>query len=277
MSRPPEVRGVGHLYLDLPTGVRMHVADAGDPDDPVVVALHGWPQHWWLWRGVIGPLAERFRVYAPDLRGFGWSSPAPDGDYRKDRLADDVLALLDEEGVERAHVLGHDWGGYTGFLLARRAPERVTRLLACNVAPPWGISPVRALPHLWRFGYQAVVGAPGVGPALVRDGRMIRAGLRAAMSDADARVFADRLREPEQAAASSALYRQFLLREVPASGGDPALPMPVKILFGTGDPALRPGMLAGLPYEIELVPGAGHFIVDERPELVADRAIAFFS
>jgi pimeloyl-ACP methyl ester carboxylesterase len=98
------------------------------------------------------------------------------------------------------------------------------------------------------------------------------------MSDADAEVFLERLRRPEQAAAGSAYYRQFLLKEAAATGlaAPPRLPMPVKILFGTRDPVLRPDMLEGAPYEVELVPGVGHFIVDERPDLVADRARAFF-
>ena len=279
MSGPPDLPGVTHRHVSLATGVDMHVAEAGAADAPVVLAVHGWPQHWWLWRGVIGPLASRFRVLAIDLRGFGWSSPAPDGDYRKDRLVDDVLALLDAEGVERVRYLGHDWGGFTGFLLARRAPERVERLLACNIVPPW-VSPARVLPHAWRFTYQVVVGAPALGRAIVRDGRLLRAGLRPSMSEADVEVFLERLRLPEQAAASSALYRQFLVREARqqfGAGGDARLPMPVKIVFGARDPALRPSMLTGLPYDIEIVPDASHFVVDERPELVADRALSFFS
>jgi pimeloyl-ACP methyl ester carboxylesterase len=278
VSEPPALPGVRHRYVDLPTGVRMHVAEAGDPAAPPVLAVHGWPQHWWLWRDVIGPLAERHRVLAIDSRGFGWSSPAPDGDYRKQRLVDDVVALLDAEGIDAVHHLGHDWGGYVGFLLARQAPERVRSMLLCNIIAPW--TPARRiLPHAWRFSYQVVVGTPLLGEAIHRDGRLLRAALGTAMSDADAEIFLERLRRPEQAAAGSALYRQFLLREAPGmvGAGVPKLPMPVKIVFGTGDPALRPGMLDGAPYEVEWVPGVGHFVVDERPDLVADRALAHFA
>jgi len=226
---------------------------------------------------VIGPLAERFRVLAIDLRGFGWSSPAPDGDYRKERLVEDLLALLDAEGIDRVNHLGHDWGGFVGFLLARRAPERVRRLMVCNIVAPW--TPARRmLPHVWRLAYQPLVGAPVLGPALHRDGRLPRAALRSAMSEADAEIFLERLRRPDQAAAGAAYYRQFLLRELPgvALSGRPRLPMPVKVLFGARDRVLRPGMLEGAPYEVELVPDAGHFLVDQRPELVAERARAFF-
>ena len=72
---PPEIDGVTHRYVDLP-GVRMHVAEAGG--GPPILLLHGWPQHWWIWRKVIPALAENHRVICPDLRGFGWSE-APAG------------------------------------------------------------------------------------------------------------------------------------------------------------------------------------------------------
>src|SRR3954451_6876530 len=120
----PEVRGVTHRRVDV-GGVRLHVAEAGE--GPPLLLLHGWPQHWWCWRALFARLAEDHRVIAPDLRGWGWSD-APPGDYAKRTFAADVLALMDHEGIDRANVIGHDWGGYTGFLLALEHPERVERL-----------------------------------------------------------------------------------------------------------------------------------------------------
>src|SRR3954465_15965438 len=115
----------------------------------------------------------------------------------------------------------------------------------------------------------------------MRDGRAVRAAFGRAVPPADADVFAATYPGRARAAAASALYRQFLLREIPAAAlrraPAPALPMPVKILFGVRDAALRPSMLDGLPYEVERVPEAGHFILDERPALVADRAARFFN
>lgn len=67
----PELPGVTHAFVTLSTGLRMHVAEAGNPDATTVLLLHGFPQHWWEWRKVILPLAERYRVLAPDLRGAG--------------------------------------------------------------------------------------------------------------------------------------------------------------------------------------------------------------
>jgi pimeloyl-ACP methyl ester carboxylesterase len=119
----PELGGVEHRFVDLPN-LRMHVAEAGE-GDPVVL-LHGWPQNWWAWRRLIPPLAERFRVVCPDLRGFGWSD-APTGGYEKETLADDILQLLDALELRRVRMIGHDVGGFVGFLTCLRAPERVAQ------------------------------------------------------------------------------------------------------------------------------------------------------
>jgi pimeloyl-ACP methyl ester carboxylesterase len=86
---------------------------AGPPDGEVVLLQHGWPQHWWMWRDLIGPLSDRFRVIAPDLRGHGWSEK-PAGDYRKDVLMRDIVGLLDKLEIERVSWVGHDWGPTRG-------------------------------------------------------------------------------------------------------------------------------------------------------------------
>jgi pimeloyl-ACP methyl ester carboxylesterase len=264
--------------------VRLHVAEAGKPGAPPILAVHGWPQHWWLWRDVMPVLARTHRVICPDLRGFGWSGQPDDGDFTKDRLADDMLALLDVLGIERTAYLGHDWGGWTGWLLGIRAPERISRLMAISILHPW-TPRGPALLNAWRLLYQYPLAAPVLGPALVRDGGVVRRALRSAMDEASADVFADVLREPARAHASSLLYRHFQLRELPALAAGrfagARLEMPVKVLFGRGDGVQSPAQLAGLERhapdcDVEVVEG-GHLLVDERPDLVADRARAWFA
>jgi pimeloyl-ACP methyl ester carboxylesterase len=280
----PEVSGVRHSEHDLPTGVRLHVAEAGDPRAPAVLAVHGWPQHWWMWRHVIARLAPSHRVLCPDLRGLGWSGSPADGDFTKARLAEDMLALLDVLGIREAGYLGHDWGGWAGWLAAIRAPERITRLMVLSVPSPW-LPRGAALKHAWRFAYQGPLAAPKLGPAIVRDGRFARAALGRSMDAATAAVYADVIEQPGPAAASSALYRQFLLREQPAlAAGRYAgarVAMPVLVLSGRHDPVVRPELLGGLERhaagaELELVDG-GHFLPDECGELVAERAAAWFA
>src|ERR1700712_5243280 len=119
-----EVAGVTHRDVVV-DGVRLHVAEAGDRDAPPLLLLHGWPQHWWCWRHLIPALAAGgHRVLAPAPRRRGWSA-APAGDYAKTTFARDMLGLLDAEGIDRVRVIGHDWGGYTAFLMALVAPERI--------------------------------------------------------------------------------------------------------------------------------------------------------
>src|ERR671936_598652 len=98
----PEVDGVQHRWADV-NGFRMHYAEAGE-GEPVILQ-HGWPQHWWAWRHQIGPLAERYRVIVPDLRGYGWSE-APARGYEKGQFAADVLALMNRLGIEKARFAG---------------------------------------------------------------------------------------------------------------------------------------------------------------------------
>jgi pimeloyl-ACP methyl ester carboxylesterase len=288
MADPPHIDGVSHRWVRA-RGLDFHVAEAGAGED-VVLCLHGWPQHWYEWRHLLPALADRHRVLAIDLRGFGWSDAPRDG-YEKENLADDILALLDALGLERVKLVGHDWGGWIGFLLCLRAPQRFERYLALNILTPW-IEFRQALPQAWRFWYQQLILAPGIGYRLHRGGRFVPRVLvgasiqKSVWDEATLRSFADNLAEPERARAAVQMYRVFNLREVrPILRGRYArqrLTVPTRMLFGTGDAALRPELLAG--YEdhaddmaVELVDDCGHFIVDEKPELVAERARAFFA
>jgi pimeloyl-ACP methyl ester carboxylesterase len=284
----PEVDGIRHRWAEA-RGLRFHLAEAGEGDD-VVLCLHGWPQHWYEWRFLLPKLAAAgYRAIAMDMRGFGWSDAPRDG-YEKENLASDVLAVLDAEGIDRVRLVGHDWGGWLGYLLCLRAPERFQQYLALNILPPW-VSPRMVFPEIWRFTYQLVIAAPFLGYRLHRQGTFVRKMLRGAsvvpgtFDEATLAAFADNLAEPARAKAGVLMYRTFLLREQPEIiGGRYArarLTVPTLQLHGTEDLALRPKMLAGWQrhaddMRLELVEGVGHFIADEAPDLVADRAVSFF-
>ena len=282
----PHLSGVEHRTVRV-RGLEMHVAEAGE-GEPLVL-LHGWPQHWYMWRKVIPALAERYRVIVPDLPGLG-SSEAPSNGYEKETLAGDVLALLDALGLERVHLAGHDWGGYVGFLLCLHHPERVERFLALNITHPWSRLGLRALPRFW---YMVVVASPVMGPAVLRvtPGFVKRVltmggGYGERFTAAELDAFAEVLRRPEGARASQGYYRSFLLKEVlPLLRGryrHARLEVPTLLLFGEEDFAIPPEAVEG--YEshaedmsVELVPGVGHFIVEQAPKLVLERALSFFA
>jgi pimeloyl-ACP methyl ester carboxylesterase len=288
VSQPPEIEGVSHHRVRA-RGIEFHYAEAGSGDD-VVLCLHGWPQHWYEWRHLMPALADRHRVIALDLRGFGWSEAPADG-YEKENLADDVLAVLDELGIERVKLVGHDWGGWIGFLLCLKAPQRFQRYLSLNILPPW--TPIRQMaPHLWRFWYQWLILSPGIGYRLHRSGKFVPKVLvggsvqKQVWDEETIHAFSDAFTEPLRARAAVQMYRVFNLREAPemARGryAHSRLTVPTKLLFGTGDRALRHTILAGTErqaesLEIEQVEDCGHFIADERPDLVAARAREFFA
>jgi pimeloyl-ACP methyl ester carboxylesterase len=267
--------------------VELHVAEAGA--GPPLILLHGWPQHWWCWRRLIPRLAASYRVLAPDLRGWGWSD-APPGDYEKATFARDLLALIDHEGIDRARVVGHDWGGFAGFLLALRHPERVERLVALDIAPPWLGSLRRrhgALPLL--ASYQALLAAPVIGkraltsgPQLVRTAIRAGSGRGANWTQEELDVYARVLQEPARAEASSACYRTFLTRELPALVRAPtpasALSVPTLLALGGASPmhwALDPQPSRNL--RVETIRGAGHFLPEEAPGQVLALAEPFLA
>jgi pimeloyl-ACP methyl ester carboxylesterase len=289
MAELPEVEGVRHRWVEA-RGLRFHLAEAGEGDD-VVLLLHGWPQHWYEWRDLLPRLAAAgHRAIAMDLRGFGWSD-APARGYEKENLASDVLAVLDELGLDQVKLVGHDWGGWIGYLLCLRAPERFERYLALNILTPW-LNLREIVPQAWRFSYQLMVAAPGLGYRLHTSGAFVPRLLLGASVVRDnfdtetLRIFADNLAEPDRARACVQMYRVFQLHEQPAlMRGHYArerLTVPTLHVHGADDAALRPRMLAGYQrhaddMRVELVPGCGHFIADELPDLVADRALGFFA
>ncbi len=284
---PPHLDGVTHSWVNV-RGLEIHVAEAGE--GPPLVLLHGWPQHWWIWRHVIPELSRQYRVICPDLPGLGWSD-APSHDYAKEALADDVLRLLDALELPSVRLIGHDWGGLIGFLLCLHHPERVERFMALNIVHLWPSAGPWTITSLPRLSYQVLMALPWLGPGLLerRPGfvRWLIAGTSQhpeAWTDRDLALFAETLRQPERARASSLIYRTFLLRElVPMARGAYAsmrLTTPTLLLFGTDDPVIPTQALSG--YEahaddmrVELAPGLGHFIVEEAPDLVLEHALPF--
>jgi pimeloyl-ACP methyl ester carboxylesterase len=298
MERPmPEIPDVPveHDWVEA-GGLRMHVATAGDPEAEPLVLLHGWPQHWYAWRRLIGPLSERYRVIAPDLRGFGWTD-APSGSYEKRVLASDVVALLDALDLDRVRLAGHDWGGFVGFLLCLEHPERVSHFAVAGMSHPW-VQPERgvggAVKQVRRLSYMALLSSPVVGRQVMqRAPGFVRTVLRASSVDAE-RTWSEAEREsyvaqwsePDRAAATVGVYRSFLTKEIRelASGGfrDATMQQPAVLFCGVADPVIRPDALGG--YErnapnmrIEVVEDAGHWVPEEAPDVMLEGMLELYA
>ena len=287
----PDVPGVRHRFVSA-NGLRFHVAEAGPEDggqgDPVLM-LHGWPQHWWMWRDVIPRFAEQRRVLCPDLRGLGWSDAPTHRRYDKEAFAADTIALLDALEIERVDLIGHDWGGWAGFLVCLFHPERVGRYVACNITHPWAQLNWRTSVSMWRFWYAMTLALPVAGPRLAQllgraDGPVQRRAQIPGWSEREREIYLGQLAEPARARASAQIYRSFLWLDLPRSltaRYRRRLTTPTLLLYGADDQVIRPHHLEGWErhaddMRVEHVPGISHFIVDEVPELVADRALEHF-
>jgi len=285
---PPPIAGARRSFVDA-RGVRFHVTEAGDPDGRPVLLLHGWPQHHLCYRDLLADPPAGLRLIAPDLPGYGWSGPAPHR-WEKEEVASDLLALLDALGLhDGVGLVGHDWGGWIGHLLVLREPERFTTYLALNIAHPWNTARTTG-PHLWRFAlYQPIMALAGrwlqQRTPFLRILFRIAVKDRTNVSDADIALFADRFRDPVCARTGQTTYRTFVTREMPRLARAPETrrsTVRTVVLFGDQDTAISEQLAAAETanaddYTLKLVPGAGHFIGDERPDLVREQVELLFA
>lgn len=278
---------VTHREVEV-RGIRVHVVEAGDPAHPALVLQHGFPQDWFCWARVIAPLAEHHHVICPDMRGFGGSDAPPFG-YGKETLAQDLLAVTDALGVERFSLVGHDWGGVVAFIAALRAPERIERLVLLNTTHLfWQVDATFAW-AMRGFWYMPLIGTPLLGPWLLRRPWFRRLTLGWAHPglewDAEERHhYLDQFDERARRSAARRLYGSFAFRELPENLRGrykrERLTVPTLFLHGDGDRAVRAPIIRGFEeyaddMRVAFVPGAGHFVVEAEPELVADRILAF--
>jgi pimeloyl-ACP methyl ester carboxylesterase len=249
-----------------------------------VLTLHGWPSHHYCYRALLADPPAGLRIVAPDLPGYGWSGPAPHR-WFKEEVASDVLALLDELGLERVVLVGHDWGAFIGYLLALRAPERFSGFLALGIPHPWN-TPGTLLPQAWRLGHMPL--NAGLGRVLAERTGFIEHGVyrlgvgdRTAFTPEEIRWFADRFRDPVCAQVTTDTYRTFVVHEVPASARNPETrrsTVPIRAIGGKADFAVHPSLMSADTaraddYTVEFLPGCGHFVAEERAGLVRDRLI----
>jgi pimeloyl-ACP methyl ester carboxylesterase len=231
-------------------GVTLHVVEAGPEDGPPVLLLHGFPEFWWGWRKQIPGLARAgFRVVVPDQRGYNTSSKPPNlRDYDLDTLANDVIGLIESCGCERAHLVGHDWGGLVAWWAASRHPDRIARLAILNAPhPAVGRDYLRLHPsQIVRSAYIAFFQLPWLPEVVLsrRDYAVMRQALtrssrRGTVTDAELDIYAETWREPGALTAMLNWYRA--LRRRPAMA-NPRVEAPTLVIWGVRDAALEVGL-----------------------------------
>ena len=254
-------------------GLDFAVRVEGDPAGEPVVLLHGFPQHAGSWDRVWPELAGAgYRAVLLDQRGYSpGARPAGRRAYVLAEAATDVLALLDELGIERAHVVGHDWGGAIGWHLAATAPDRLLSLTSVSTPHPRAllrsmVTSDQAL-RSWYMGFFQLPVLPERA-LLAREGRLLHRGLRRAGLPPGT-DYVDRLRADGALTAALNWYRAipYGLGRAPRTVTTPTL-----FVWGDRDPALGPAAavataryVAG-PYTFVRLPGTGHWIPEATPD-----------
>jgi pimeloyl-ACP methyl ester carboxylesterase len=272
-------------YASL-NGVRLHYVEAGH--GPLVVLLHGFPDHWRVWRHVIGGLAAAgYHVVAPDMRGYNLSDkPTTKGAYAVDAVAGDIAALIDQLAEGPATLVGHDWGGVVAWYVAIAHAAKLTRLMVLNAPHPffhWAQLPAEQ----WLRSYYIAAFQLPVLPewlfsafdfALLRESFKNASRHAGRVSDADIEANVRALAQPGALEAALGYYRA-----VPSTPGlptDARVEMPVEVLWGDQDPFIMVERASPPPgrvphFNLHRRRDSGHWIQLDEPEWVIERIIAF--
>jgi pimeloyl-ACP methyl ester carboxylesterase len=260
-------------------GLTFDVRDAGPPDGDPVVLLHGFPQDSTAWKKVAPALHQHgLRTLAPDQRGYSpMARPRSRASYRLRETTADVLALMDAAGLERAHVVGHDWGGVVGWALGAWHPDRVRTLTALSVPHPAAMAKAMVTSdQALRSYYMALFQVPRLPERLLLagDGAALRRMLhRGGLPDDAVEHYVARMREPGALSAALGWYRA-----LPWSGRDAVgkVRVPTLHVWSTGDAFLgraateATAPFVDAPYRLEVLDDVTHWIPELAPDRVAE-------
>jgi len=276
-------------------GTQLHYVDGGQ--GPALICLPGWPQTWYSYHRVAPELAQHFRVIVIDIRGMGSSGTPPSG-YDKKTMAADVYALLQQLGIEKVHVLGHDIGGMVAMSLAFNFPELVEKLIVADgLHPSEGMMQMRLLPapgtfndkidhqqpYTWWMSFNQVKGLP----EKLLEGRYLYLldwlfqyvmVDDSKMSDFEKEVYAAVYNQPERIRASNAWYQTFN-QDIEDAKGYSQLQMPVLGIASNVSHGFYHYALPALAVNHQIVHLAdtGHYMFEENPEAVNKAIISFLN
>lgn len=256
---------------------------AGGPEDgPVALLLHGFPQHAGEWELVTARLHDAgVRTYAFDQRGYSpGARPTAVTDYAMGECVADAVAVLDALGVDRAHVVGHDWGAVVAWHLAAEHPDRVPSLTAISVPHPVAFAAALAgdADQRRRSAYIGLFQQEGKAEdtLLEHDGRRLREIFTGVPAERVERYVTPML---DRARLTGGLnwYRALLAAPMGTAG---PVTVPTTFLWSDGDWAIGPVAAEGCAayvtgdYRFVNVAGASHWVPDEAPDTVADEILA---
>jgi len=274
-------------------GIEFHVASCGS-GDRLALCLHGFPECWYSWRHQMPLLADLgYRVWAPDLRGYGTSSRPPRlQDYAVEKLLDDIGGLIDASGCSEVTLIAHDWGAMLAWWAAMHEIRPLERLVIMNVPHPAVFElAMRSWKQLRKSWYAMFFQVPRLPEALLRAGdyRAIREAFVGSaanpdrFSPEDLRTYRDAAAQPGALTAMLNYYRAL----VRGGGGErmrkrgyPTIDIPTLMVWGLDDVALSVETTYGTDryvsdLTLRYLPGVSHWVQQDAPELVNDMLAAW--
>ena len=286
---PPD-DGFNHQYADV-NDLRYHYVRQGR--GPPLLLVHGWPGFYYEWNLNIGPLSKHFDVVAPDMRGYAYTDKPdlpPEQGYTPTVFAEDIRALLDHLGWDKASIVSHDFGSVWTQQFARTYPQMVDRLVFFQpVYPGIGprfLEPGRAFESWYLMFHQLPWAEELVGSSRRATELYLRHFLshwsfdKTLWTDQEIAAFVEAFSQPGALRGGFNCYRAAFRTAGQGTGGDPKIHAPTLVLWAENDPILPVTWSDKLGdffpnLTLRQVPQAGHWLMREKPELVNEAIIEF--
>lgn len=291
---PPQTDGFRHEYATI-SGLNYHYVREGDPTSPPLLLVHGWPGFYYEWHLNIRPLAQRFDVVVPDMRGYAYTDKpdvAPEVGYTPAVFAEDIAALLDHLGWAKASFVTHDFGAVWVQQFARTYRDRVDRLVMFN--PPYPGVGMRWLEpqHVSQVWYQMFHQLPWAEDLVTATRESTKLYVshflshwshdKAVWTDDELEEFAEAFSQPGAVRGGFNCYRAVFRTISQNQPDDPKIYVPTLILWGADDAVLPLAWSDKLDdyfpnLTFRKVEDAGHWLMREEPELIHEAIIDFVS
>ncbi|MDB5855713.1 MAG: alpha/beta hydrolase [Herminiimonas sp.] len=288
-------------FATLSNGMRLHYASAGQPDKPLILFVHGFPEFWYEWQAQLEEFGEDYFAVAPDLRGFNLSDmPADRAAYKPKHIVDDLRLFAAQLGYEKFVLVAHDWGGAIAWNLAIALPQLLHKLIIINAPHPYLFLKALATDPAQQkaSGYMNWLRADGSEVALAKDNFALLENFFKGLGQVNTGWFTGPLRERYHAAWSHGLaggvnyYRASPLHpptedqpgplKLEVDPADFKVRVPTRVIWGEQDKALPKSLVDGLEafvddLKVVRIPEGGHWIVHEQPQRINGLIRGFLS